>query len=402
MLRIGAQIGEDLGPRRPFRIGGRHRHVAEGVDVLRRLGLHVGIGARRLPHAAEIRAALQHRDPVTALAEGLGGGEPADARPDDAHVGLRDHGACLPPCAPRSGAMSMQEMSCQAPPGAILDTSPLSGSRRIETKSSKISRCRRSVFPGRAWCSARSWKHLQYSVQDAQAMGSACLRMSRRVRARHARKPGSQGSGLPVLPGRRICARAILNSADAGLSERGTYTTAQMLTHRALNHLEFSTPGRDLAKIREPNQRSFSTTVGITDAGFGAAAGRGRRGAGGRRGARGRRASRQAAAAGDGAEGFGVELLHDAILWSRRVRATRSRGDDARSLETCLSPSEYCYNQQNLETREDFIVQRLGLLALIVLTYFSSGRRRRLARRDSWWARRGAGPSRLPWAGGPG
>ncbi len=173
-----------------------------------------------------------------------------------------------------------------------------------------------------------------------------------------------------------------------------------MLTIGPLNHLEFR--HHELGENSRTEPKSFSTTVGIADAGFGAAAGRGRRGAGGRRGARGRRASRQAAAAGDGAEGFGVELLHDAILWSRRVRATRSRGDDARSLETCLSPSEYCYNQQNLETREDFIVQRLGLLALIVLTYFSSGRRRRLARRDSSWARRG-GPFPSPaWAGGLG
>src|SRR2546430_15796304 len=84
-------MGVHLRTLRPFRIGGRHRLVGVAIEILRALGLHVRIGTRRLPDAAEITAALDDRDLMSARGEGFCSGQTGYAGADDANLFLPDH-----------------------------------------------------------------------------------------------------------------------------------------------------------------------------------------------------------------------------------------------------------------------------------------------------------------------
>ena len=85
------EIGVDLRALRPLRIGFRHRLVGVTVEILRALRLHLGIGPRRLPDAAEIAAALDNRDQMTARGESLRRREPRYAGADDTNLFSPDH-----------------------------------------------------------------------------------------------------------------------------------------------------------------------------------------------------------------------------------------------------------------------------------------------------------------------
>ena len=91
VLGVFSQIGVDLRPLRPFRIGIRHRLVGVTIEILRALRLHLGIGPRRLPDPAEIAAALDNRDLMSARGEGFCGREPRYTGADDTNLFLPDH-----------------------------------------------------------------------------------------------------------------------------------------------------------------------------------------------------------------------------------------------------------------------------------------------------------------------
>ena len=86
VLGVLGQIGVDLRTLRPFRIGIRHRLVGVTIEILRALRLHLGIGPRRLPDAAEIAAALDNRDLMSARGEGLCGRESGYAGANDTNL----------------------------------------------------------------------------------------------------------------------------------------------------------------------------------------------------------------------------------------------------------------------------------------------------------------------------
>ena len=62
--------------------------VGVAVELLRALGLHVRIGSRRLPDAAEIGTALDDGDAVAVAGKRLCRGKPGDAGADHADMSL--------------------------------------------------------------------------------------------------------------------------------------------------------------------------------------------------------------------------------------------------------------------------------------------------------------------------
>jgi hypothetical protein len=93
---VVGQVGMNLRPFRPFRIGIRHGLVGESIEILGALGLHLGVGPGRLPDVAKVAAAFEDRDPVSAGGECLCGDKPGDAGANDTNVLLLDHGSALP------------------------------------------------------------------------------------------------------------------------------------------------------------------------------------------------------------------------------------------------------------------------------------------------------------------
>ena len=92
---VVGQIGMNLRSLGPFRIGVRHRLVGIAIEILRALGLNVGIGTRRLPDAAEIAAASRGSSPCVRARRMSCRGKPGDAGTDNTHVLLLDHGPAL-------------------------------------------------------------------------------------------------------------------------------------------------------------------------------------------------------------------------------------------------------------------------------------------------------------------
>jgi len=91
---IIGKISMDLRPLRPLGIRGRHGLVGVAVEVLRALGLNIGIGAGRIPDAAEIGSLLHDRDRVPLCGKRLACGEPGNAGADHANLLLADHLGC--------------------------------------------------------------------------------------------------------------------------------------------------------------------------------------------------------------------------------------------------------------------------------------------------------------------
>jgi hypothetical protein len=81
----------DLRALRPLRIGFRHRLVSIAIEILRALGLNVGVRSRRIPHAAEVTAALDDGHPVSTLRKRLASGEAGYTGANNANVLLLDH-----------------------------------------------------------------------------------------------------------------------------------------------------------------------------------------------------------------------------------------------------------------------------------------------------------------------
>ena len=88
---IGLQIGMDLRALGPFGIVGGHRVIGVAIQVLGRLGLHIGIRPRQIPHAAEIAAALKPHNAVALFIERLGRCQPADPAANDGNPFAIDH-----------------------------------------------------------------------------------------------------------------------------------------------------------------------------------------------------------------------------------------------------------------------------------------------------------------------
>ena len=88
---VGMQVHVDLRSLGPFRIVVRQGQVRIAVQLLRRLGLHVRIGPRQFPDAAEIVTAFKTDDAVAAFVEGLGSRKTAHAAADDGDSLSVDH-----------------------------------------------------------------------------------------------------------------------------------------------------------------------------------------------------------------------------------------------------------------------------------------------------------------------
>ena len=117
VLGVFGQIGVDLRPLRPFRIGIRHRLVGVTIEILRALRLHLGIGSRRLPDAAEIAAALDNRDLMSARGEGFCGREAGNTGADDANLFLPDHDNSPAGIGPRTRGLNALRFPAQLPGG---------------------------------------------------------------------------------------------------------------------------------------------------------------------------------------------------------------------------------------------------------------------------------------------
>jgi hypothetical protein len=106
------EIGVDLRTLRPFRIGIRHRLVGVPIEIFRTLRLHLGIGARRLPDAAEIAAAFHDRDLMSARGEGFCSGQTGYAGADDTNLFLPDHDNSPAEIGPRTEGSTRCDFRC--------------------------------------------------------------------------------------------------------------------------------------------------------------------------------------------------------------------------------------------------------------------------------------------------
>ena len=91
VVRIVGKIGVDLRPFRPFRVGVRHGLVGVAIEVLWTLRLHIRIGTRRIPDAAETAGLLHDGDLVSMPRECLCCCEPGHAGADHANLLWADH-----------------------------------------------------------------------------------------------------------------------------------------------------------------------------------------------------------------------------------------------------------------------------------------------------------------------
>jgi hypothetical protein len=94
---VRGEVGLDLGAVRPFRVALGHGEVRERVLRLRALRRHARVAPGPAPHAADVRAPVEHPHLVAGLDQHLRGGETGDAGADDPdpHGYRTSGGSCI-------------------------------------------------------------------------------------------------------------------------------------------------------------------------------------------------------------------------------------------------------------------------------------------------------------------